>query len=155
MPSRCLALPLVIASVVVGTALAGPESNMWKSLAREPDWRLTDPAYLYLIIRHREPSGDMLTFLHPIRRRSNWCEEIFMPEERQKARAFAYRLTSETPEGYEVTFQPVEPIEPWTERPIAGKELKVLFPRSERKLVKLTDKLSVQGFYGSPDLKRP
>ena len=77
-----------------------------------------------------------------------------MPQEREKARAFAYRLTGETPEGYEVTFQPVDPIEPWTERPIAGKELRVFFPRSERKLVKLTDKMSIQGFYGSPDLKR-
>lgn len=77
-----------------------------------------------------------------------------MPDEQRKARAFAYHLTRETPLGYEVSFQPVDPVEPWTERPVAGKEIKVLFPRSERKLVKLTDKLSVQGFYGSPELKR-
>jgi hypothetical protein len=78
-----------------------------------------------------------------------------MPEERQNARAFAYHLSRETPEGYEVTFQPVDPIEPWTERAIPGKKLKVFFPRSERKLVQLTDKMSIQGFYGSPELKRP
>ena len=75
--------------------------------------------------------------------------------EQAPARAFGYHLVRETPQGYEVSFQPVDPIEPWTERPVAGKQIKVFFPRSERKLVKLTDKLSVQGFYGSPDLKRP
>jgi hypothetical protein len=139
--------------LALAAAAAGQQPDIWKSLAKEPDWRLTDPAYLYLIIRHREPYGDILTFLHPTRQRSNWCEEIFMPEEQQKARAFEYRLTRETLQGYEVTFQPVDPIEPWTERPIAGKELKVFFPRSERKLVKLTEKMSVQGVYGSPDLK--
>ena len=78
-----------------------------------------------------------------------------MPSQQQQARAFAYRLTRETPQGYEVSFQPVDPFEPWTEHAIAGKEIKVLFPRSERKLFKLTDKLSVLGFYGSPQMKRP
>src|SRR5882724_1908822 len=152
MRAHRLTLLLILA---LSGAVAGQQPDIWKSLAKEPDWRLTDPAYLYLIIRHKEVPGDTLTFLHPTRHRSNWCEETFMPQERQNARAFAYHLSRETPEGYEVTFQPVDPIEPWTERPIAGKELKVFFPRSERKLVKLTDKMSIQGFYGSPDLKRP
>ncbi len=150
-----LALPFIVASLLVGAAKADQQSDMWKSLAKEPEWRLRDPAYLYLIIRHREVSGDTLTFLHPTRNRSNWCEEVFMPEERHKARAFAYRLTRETPAGYKVTFQPVDPVEPWTERPIPGREIIVLFPRSERKLVKLTNKMSIQGFYGSPDFKQP
>ena len=152
MRAHRLTLPLVFA---VCSAVAGQQFDVWKSLENEPEWRLTDPAYLYLIIRHSELAGDTLTFLHPVRLRSNWCEEIFMPDQQRQARAFAYHLVRETPEGYEVSFQPVDPMEPWTERPVAGKEIKVLFPPSERKLVKLTDKLSVQGFYGSPDLKRP
>ena len=145
-------LPLILA---LFGAVAGQQPDIWKSLEKEPDWRLTDPTYLYLIIRHRELPGDTLTFLHPVRLRSNWCEEIFMPDQQQRAHAFVYHLVHETPQGYEVSFQPVDPIEPWTERPVGGKQIKVFFPRSERKLVKLTDKLSVQGFYGSPDLKRP
>ena len=137
-------VPLIL---VLSSAIAGQQSDIWKSLANQPEWRFTDPAYLYLVIRQRETRGDSVTFLHPTQHRSNWCEESFMPAERQKAR--------ETPEGYEVTFQAVDPIEPWIERPLAGKEFRVFFPRSERKLVKLTDKMSIQGFYGSPEFKRP
>jgi hypothetical protein len=147
-----LTLLLILA---LSGAVAAQQSGIWKSLAKDPDWRLTDPAYLYLIIRDRELPDAALTFLHPVRLRSNRCEEVFRPGQERHARAFAYHLVRETPQGYEVSFQPIDPIELWTERPVAGKEIRVFFPRSERKLVKLTEKLSVQGFYGSPDLKRP
>jgi hypothetical protein len=147
-------LPLFLV-LAFSTLVAGQHFDTWKSLANEPEWRLTDPAYLYLAFTDHSVPGESLTWLHPVRQRSNWCEEAFMPEEQRKARAFAWRLTRETPQGYEVSFQPVEPIEPWTERPTAGKEITVFFPRLERKHVNLTDKLSVDGFYGSPQMRRP
>jgi hypothetical protein len=150
-----LTLSLAFTLALAGVAEADPHSDIWKSLANEPEWRLTYPAYLYLAFVDNGVPGESLTWLHPLRHRSNWCEEAFMPRERREARAFAYHLTRETPQGYEVSFQPVDPIEPWTERPIAGKAIKVFFPRSERKRFKLTDKLSVVGFYGSPQRKRP
>ena len=150
---RVLQFSLVLIVALSG-ADAGEQSDIWKSLAKEPEWRLTDPAYLYLIFKDRDTPGGSyaLTFLHPVRLRSNLCVETFMPDHQREARAFTYRLARETPQGYEVSFQPIDPVE---ERPVAGKEIKVFFPRSERKLVKLTHKLSVQGFYGSPDLKHP
>ena len=151
MRANQLTLLLIVA---LSSAMAGQQPDIWKTLAKEPDWRLTDPAYLYLVIRHKDSAGDSITFLHPTRLRANWCEEMFMPDQQRQAHAFVFRLVHETTRGYEVSFQPVDPVEPWTERPVAGKEIRVLFPRSERKLVKLTDNLSIQGFYGSADLKR-
>jgi hypothetical protein len=144
----------LLSVLVLSGRLAGQHPDIWQSLAKEPDWRLSDPAYLYLVIQDGDTSREFLTFLHPARLRANWCEEAFMPDQQRQAHAFAYHLVRQTPRGYEVSFQPVDPTEPWTGRPVAGKELKVFFPRAERKLVKVTEKLSIRGFYGSPDLKR-
>jgi len=145
-------IALAIASQAV--AFAQAPADIFPSLAREPEWRLTDPAYLYLAFSYKGVPGDSLTWLHPVRNRANWCEEAIAPGQKERPRAFAFRLSHETSRGYEVTFTPIEPAEPWIERPLVGKVIRVMFPKSERKRFQLTDKLSVVGFYGSPKLAR-
>ena len=139
-------------AILVGTGLA---ENRWDWLTfpgREPEWELQDPSFLYLSFRHKGHIEEMLTWLHPMKGRHNLCWESWMRGHQQDSRAFAYQLVREAPDGYEVSFQPIDPI---TEQPLPLKDTTVLFSRSTRRLVTLTDKLSVVGFYGSPQLQRP
>jgi len=147
--SRLVSLVTVTVALRAIAVAQTPEYT-FPYLALEPEWRFTDPAYLYLAFSDKGVSGDTFTWIHPVRNRSGWHEESFMPDEEQKARAFSYHLIRETPQGYEVTFQPIDPTEPEMECPLPGKVVTVFFSRSERKRFKLTDKFSVVGFYGSP-----
>src|ERR1700719_3126098 len=143
---RVFALIFVVVSLLrTATDISAQQDWLWKELADQPEWRFTDPAYLYLIIKHKNCPGDMITWLHPIQNRSNVCMECYMPDHQQQARAFAYELSRETEQGYEVTFQPVDPMQPFARRPLKDKPIKVLFPRKERKTFTLTDELSVVG----------
>ena len=135
----------MVSVVLRAVAAAQTPEYTYPYLGREPEWRLTDPAYLYLAF-----SNGSLTWLHPVRNRSNWCEETFAPHQKDPPRAFAYHLGGETPQGYEVIFQPIDPNEPQMERPLPGRIVAIIFPRSEQKRFQLTQKLSVVGFYGSP-----
>src|ERR1043166_649565 len=151
-----MSAPRLVSLVTVTVALraiaaAQTPEYTFPYLALEPEWRFTDPVYLYLAFSDKGDRGHSITgWLHPIRNRSGWCVESFMPDEQQKARAFSYRLTREIPQGYEVTFQPIDPTEPQMECPVPGKVVTVLFSRSEQKRFTLTDSLSVIGFLGSP-----
>jgi hypothetical protein len=155
MPGPRLLLCGVSIFAFAATVLSQPHSDPWKSLASEPEWKFNDPAYLYLRFRDKGLRGESLTWVHPIHHRSNWVEEVFMPGHEHDARAFAYHLIRETPEGYEVSFQPIDPIDPSAKRPLPLKDIRVFFPRSKPKLFSLTDKLSVLGFYGNPRRPRP
>jgi hypothetical protein len=147
--SRLVSLVTVTVALRAVAAAQAP-ADIFPALAREPEWRLTDPAYLYLAFSYKGVRGDSLTWLHPVRNRSNWCEEAIAPNQKELPRAFAYHLSRETPQGYEVAFQPIDPTEPSMERPFPRKIVTVIFPKSERKRFQLTQKLSVVGFYGSP-----
>lgn len=139
-------------AVLVGTALA---QNRWDWLTfpgNQPEWEIQDPSFLYLSFKDKGGMGETLTWLHPMKGRFNLYWESWMPGHQQDARAFAYQLIREAPEGYEVSFQPIDPI---TEQPLPLKDTTAFFPRSTRQLIALTDKLSVVGFYGSPEFERP
>jgi len=138
------------------TAATQPPSNIWDALADDPHWSMTDPTYLYLVFRKKDCPGDFMTWLHSGTQESNAIIECFMPGHEREARAFVYHLSRETAEGYEVTFQPMDPKDWLSSRPppVNGKETKIFFSRTERKLFTLTDQLSVAGFYGSPKIRR-
>ena len=76
-----------------------------------------------------------------------------MPGHEQEAHAFSFKLVRVTPKDYEVSFQPIEPVKPWLQRPLLSKDVRLFFPRSKRKSFALTEKLSVEGFYGDPRFK--
>jgi hypothetical protein len=141
--------------VSLASASAQSDPDPWKSLASKPEWRFTDRAYLYLRFRDKRGPGEQFTWLHPVRNRSNWVEEVFMPGREYEARAFAYHLVRVTPKGYEVSFQPIDPVDPSPQRLLPLKATKVFFPRSKPKLFSLTNNLSVQGFYGDPHRPPP
>jgi len=154
MRNSSLWLCSLLVTTLAGSGWSQPHSNQPRFFDSEPEWRLTDPAYLYLRFKHKPDKGDSLTWIHPIRNRSGWCEEVFIHGQEGDARAFAFRLTRETPQGYEVSFQPIEPTKPWIKHRLPIKDVRVFFPRSKRRLLALTNKLSVLGFYGDPQLQR-
>jgi hypothetical protein len=111
-----------------------------------------DPAFLYLSFTQKSfaPAG-VMTWLHPTEKRSGSYWETNESNQEQEARAFAFRLIREAPEGYEVSFQPIDPK---TEQPLRARDIRIFFPRSTSKPTPLTDRTFVAGFYGNP-LQRP
>lgn len=118
----------------------------------DSEWEMRDPGYLYLSSTDQATGVSSITWLHPLRRRSALDMESFMPGEQQKARMFEFWLTSETPEGYEVSFQPLDPI---TEQPLPLRDRQILFIRGRETTYTLTDKITVFGFYGDPSRQPP
>ena len=116
------------------------------------EWDFKDPALLFLSFQSRDSEDDVLTWLHPTKRRIGGYEEAFMPGHEETAEAFGYQIIREAAEGYEVSFQPIDPI---TGAPLPLRDTIVLFSRSRRTLAPLSEKLKVLGFYGNPHMQRP
>jgi len=70
----------------------------------------------------------------------------------QSAQAFGYQIVRASSQGYEVSFQQIDPI---TGQPLPLRENVVFFSRSRRTHITLSDKLTVFGFYGDPHLRNP
>lgn len=122
--------------------------DLWRlppSTAPGFDWEYEDPACL--LLEFRAKSFVAITWLHPTKRRRTAYEGLSMRNEQQKAEAFGYELIGETPEGYDVIFQPIDPI---SGAPLPLRATEVLFPRSHPTSVTLSDHLTVWGFYGRP-----
>lgn len=113
-----------------------------------------DPAFLYLVFEDKslEEFGGVMTWLHPILNHSGSFQEAFMPSEEKKSKAVEYRLMCETANGYEVSFQPIDPI---TKRPLPLRDQRVIFLRTTETIVSLTNKVRIFGFYGDPSRERP
>jgi len=131
-----------------------PFEYLWPSRSRpslvgyEPEWQFKDPTFLYLTFETKsEPNARMTILFHPTKRKSAAYEEGFSLGHQQNAQAFGIRLDSQSPEGYEVSFQAIDPI---TGQPLPLRCRIVLFSRSTRTTVPLTDRISVSGFYGDP-----
>src|SRR6267378_3041758 len=71
------------------SAFDAPWRFPWLPRVREAEWEFKDPSFLYITIQEkRRHEGGIMTFLHPIMRRSAAYEESFMPGHEQDARAF-------------------------------------------------------------------
>ncbi len=130
------------ASLAFGTALR----------AGEPEWRLTNPAYLYLEVHYQGIPDSALTWLQPARKREGEFCEAIAPNQTEPAKAFSFSFQRDTRQGYEVVFRPIDPQSLLEHHPVDGPVSTVIFPRSERKRVQITPKLFVVGFYGDPKL---
>ena len=117
------------------------------SIAQANESEFKDPAFLFLSFQ-----GGVLTWLHPSKRPMAGYEEAFMPGHEQTAAAFGFQIVRETTEGYEVSFQPIDPR---TGAPLPLRSTVVLFSRCRRTLVPLSAKLKVLGFYGDSHMRRP
>jgi len=112
-----------------------------------------DPAFLYLGFTQASfAPAAIMTWLHPTEKRSGSYWETHAPNHEQEARAFAFRLIREAPDGYEVSFQPIDPK---TEKALPARDTRIFFPRSKSKPTQLTDRTSVAGFYGNPQQRPP
>jgi hypothetical protein len=152
-------LAVLLLSVSAPIVLAQLPPWVLKVLSGETEWSFTDPAYLYLTFKIKGVPAESTTWLHPMVVGScpTAVMESFLPGHQQEAKAFSYQISRQTLQGYEVTFQPVDPM-PMTYfevRPLPERAIKVFFPRSGRSLFKLTDKIEVVGFYGDPAMKVP
>ena len=105
-----------------------------------------DPAFLYLGFTQASfnPAA-LMTWLHPTEKRTGSYGETKTSD--YEPQAFTFRLVREAPDGYEVSFQRIDPK---TERPLQIPAKLVFFPRSKGKPTQLTDRTSVAGFYGNP-----
>ena len=155
-------LPLVGLLAVEIVAFAQLPPQLRNALAGYTEWSFTDPAYLYLVFTIQGCPGQHTGFVHPMMHGcGSGIIECFKPDHQQDARAFSYQLPKQTLQGYEVSFQPsyvsFQPMDPkrFDLRPLPDKDIKVFFPRSKRTVFKLTDKIEVVGFYGSPTMKHP
>jgi hypothetical protein len=112
-----------------------------------------DPAFLYLRFSQKyfEPAA-VLTWLHPKEKRSGSYWETAEPNHEQEVQAFVFSLIRETPEGYEVSFQPIDPK---TEHVLPIRDARIFFPRSKGKPIHLTGRTFVVGFYGNPQQRPP
>ena len=110
-----------------------------------------DPAFLYL--RFTQVSFNpaaLMTWLHPTEKRTGSYGETKTSD--YEPQAFIFRLVREAPDGYEVSFQRIDPK---TERPLQTPAKLIFFPRSKGKPAQLTDRTSVTGFYGNPQQRSP
>ena len=131
--SPCVTLAwLCGAMMTLASASAQSDPDPWKSLASEPEWRFTRPSLSILKIPGTNAArGNGFTWLHPVRNRSNWIEEVIMPGHEHEARAFAFHLIRVTPKRKGCSrFQPIDPVDPSTTRP-AAESCQSVFPRSE------------------------
>jgi hypothetical protein len=75
-----------------------------------------------------------------------------MPGHEQDARAFGYQVARTSSDGYEVSFQPIDPISGQA-LPLRDKTL--FFSRSRRNVFPLAEGVTVSGFFGDPRLRSP
>jgi hypothetical protein len=168
LPPSLLALRIIFFAVIALAASASASSEVdrcwmdawysppletiwklhWGLPSDEPEWEFKDPAFLYLTF---DEIGSM-TFLHPTKNRSGAQETSFMLGHEQSAQAFGYQIVRASSQGYEVSFQQIDPI---TGQPLPLRENVVFFSRSRRTHITLSDKLTVFGCYGDPHLRNP
>ena len=109
-----------------------------------------DPAFLYLgFTQVSFNPAALMTWLHPTEKRTGLYVETKTSD--YEPQAFTFRLVREAPDGYEVSFQRIDPK---TERPLQTPAKLIFFPRSKGKPTQLTDRTYVAGFYGNPQ-QRP
>jgi hypothetical protein len=147
----------LLAVVLVITALSQVRWDLLKRSGRGPDWVKMqviskDPAFLYLTFIKKGDPAAVTSWLHPTERRSGEYQEGFMPGHEKDSHAFVFELVRESPDGYEVAFHPVDPL---NRQPLSAGETRLFFARSTHEPMPLTDKLSVAGFYGNPQQKPP
>jgi hypothetical protein len=119
----------------------------------EPAWEFDDPTFLYVCFEDIPFAGGiMTTWLHPTRNRSHVYIEPFKPGHEESARAFGYQITRKSADGYEVSFQPIDPR---TGQPLPLKDTVIFFPRSHTTCKALSNRSMITGFYGNPRQPRP
>jgi hypothetical protein len=156
MSRRRIWLGTFLAIVFTAAAPSPVRCDLKGVSARKLNWSQfisKDPAYLYLSFTQKffAPAA-VVTWLHPTEQRGGSYWETPEPNHEQEVRAFAFRLIRETPEGYEVSFQPIGPK---TKRPLQVRDTRIFFPRSASKPTSLTSQTSVVGFYGNPQQRPP
>ena len=110
-----------------------------------------DPAFLYLGFTQASfAPAALMTWLHPTEKRTGSYGETKTSD--YEPQAFTFRLVREAPDGYEVSFQRIDPK---TERPLQTPAKLIFFPRSKGKPAQLTDRTYVAGFYGNPQQRPP
>jgi hypothetical protein len=119
-------------------------------IEEDPGWDFKDPTNLYLVFREKPDIGGTLTFLQPKRRRFAAHVKSYKAGHLRDAQAVGLQLIQELADGYEVSFQPIDPI---TGHPLPLRDKVVLFSRYRRTSLPLSDNLTVTGFYGSPELR--
>jgi hypothetical protein len=162
--SRTFILYLIAAS---STALAADSQESWRlfdvwdSNSLDASWvvpgiGLTEefyferhPAFLCLLFQ-RQGHEPPVVGLHPTRHPSAGYGQPFMTGNQQRTQAFGCQIVRSDAEGYEISFQAVDPI---SGQPLPLKEVVAVFPRGRRTRISLAGGLSVTGFYGNPDIR--
>ena len=156
MSRRRIWLRTFLAIVFMVAALSPVRCDLLGASKSKLDWSefiSKDPAFLYLSFTQTSfAPASIMTWLHPTEKRSGSYWETRVPNHEQEARSFTFRLIREAPEGYEVSFQPIDPK---TQQPLQARDTRIFFPRSTSKPTQLTDRTSVAGFYGNPQQRPP
>lgn len=137
-----------------GVALSPVLSGVRPASTSKMDWAQfisKDPAFLYLGFTQASfAPAALMTWLHPTEKRTGSYWETKTPG--HEPQAFTFHLIREAPDGYEVSFQRIDPK---TERPMQTQDTRIFFPRAKAKPIQLTDYTSVSGFYGNPQQRPP
>ena len=155
MSRRKIWLWSLLAITIVITGLSQVRWDLIRPRTISPgytDFISKDPAFLYLVFADKPNAPVTTTWLHPVQKSSGSYQESYMPGHEKESRAFAFSLVRESPEGYEVSFQPIDS---QTEVPLPAKDIRLFFTRSTHKAMSLTDRTSVSGFYGNPQQRPP